>query len=200
MGKFKKGLPRAEGAGRKAGTPNKVNSEAREAITDLVCSNVSKLENWLNKVAEENPAKAFDLVIKMMEFVLPKQSRVEYREPEIDKKQPSKIVVEKRNKTVSLDEVADMIDGRANGRIIHFGSCRTLETDGWELRRFLKKTNALAVSGYTADVDFVRSSVFDLIYFQQCQTTTSIRKISEEMKRYYKNLGAELGFKIKDYR
>lgn len=114
--------------------------------------------------------------------------------------EPSKIVVEKRNKTVSLDEVADMIDGRANGRIIHFGSCRTLETDGWELRRFLKKTNALAVSGYTADVDFVRSSVFDLIYFQQCQTTTSIRKISEEMKRYYKNLGAELGFKIKDYR
>lgn len=93
MGKFKKGMSRLDGAGRKAGTPNKVNSDVKEAMTDLISLNVSKLQNWLDKVAEDSPAKAFDLLIKMMEFVLPKQSRVEYQDPQREE-QVSKIVVE----------------------------------------------------------------------------------------------------------
>ena len=81
MAKFEKGLPRAEGAGRKAGTPNKTSSEFKEAVAELIDCNQSKLQIWLDKVAEDDPAKAFDLVIKMMEFVIPKLSRTEYKEP-----------------------------------------------------------------------------------------------------------------------
>ncbi len=82
MSKFKKGVPRAEGAGRKAGTPNKINSEFKEAISEFVDFNSPKLQIWLDKIAEDNPAKAFDLLIKMMEFVIPKLSRTEYKGPE----------------------------------------------------------------------------------------------------------------------
>lgn len=84
MAKFKKGVPRAVGAGRKAGTPNKINSEFKETISEFVNFNSPKLQIWLDKIAEDDPAKAFDLLIKMMEFVVPKLSRTEYKEPERD--------------------------------------------------------------------------------------------------------------------
>lgn len=82
MAKFEKGLPRAIGAGRRSGTPNKATSEFKEAVADLITLNQSKLQTWLDDVAKDDPAKAFDLLIKMMEFVIPKLSRTEYKDPE----------------------------------------------------------------------------------------------------------------------
>jgi hypothetical protein len=82
MAKFEKGLPRPDGAGRKAGTPNKTTAEFKEAVADLIAYNQSKLQTWLDDVAKDDPAKAFDLLLKMMEFVIPKLSRTEYKEPE----------------------------------------------------------------------------------------------------------------------
>lgn len=81
MAKFEKGLPRPIGAGRKAGTPNKVTSEFKDTISELVSGNKDKLQIWLDDVAKDDPAKAFDLLIKMMEFVIPKLSRTEYKDP-----------------------------------------------------------------------------------------------------------------------
>lgn len=107
------------------------------------------------------------------------------------------IFVGKRNKTVNLDEIAEMIGDKANGKIIHFGCCSTLDTTGWKLRSFLNKTGALAISGYNKDIDFTKSTAFDLMYFQQCHKTTNIIKIEKEMKAYHNKLGKELGFVIK---
>lgn len=111
--------------------------------------------------------------------------------------EPNNILVGKRNGKVNLDEIAEMIGDKANGKIIHFGSCSTLDVSGWELRKFLKKTNALAISGYKEDIDFVKSTVFDLIYFQQCQYSFDIRTIEKNIKKYYSTLGKELGFVFK---
>ena len=77
MAKFQKGQSRPEGAGRKIGTPNKVSTESKEAIATLIACNIPQLQTWLDKVAENDPAKAFDLLIKMMEFSVPKLSRIE---------------------------------------------------------------------------------------------------------------------------
>ncbi len=92
MAKFEKGLPRPAGAGRKAGTPNKATAEFKEAVEDLITHNQSKLQIWLDDVAKNDPAKAFDLLLKMMEFVIPKLSRTEYKEP-VSKQDFTKITV-----------------------------------------------------------------------------------------------------------
>ena len=81
MAKYEKGIPRPLKAGRKAGTPNKATSEFKDTISELVSGNQEKLQIWLDKVAKDDPAKAFDLLIKMMEFVIPKLSRTEYKDP-----------------------------------------------------------------------------------------------------------------------
>jgi len=83
--------------GRKAGTPNRATSEARKALGDLLDANAHQLDEWLNRVAKgtkalrvaadgteyeeyivkPNPAKAFDMFQSLLEFHVPKLTRVQ---------------------------------------------------------------------------------------------------------------------------
>lgn len=110
--------------------------------------------------------------------------------------QSRKILLNK-GKTVSLDDIAEALDGKANRKIIHFGSCSTLkEIKKPELNRFLKKTGAIAISGYTKDISFVSSTFLDLVYFEICNEFKDIRAIEKKVKKEYSQLIAKLGFKI----
>ena len=64
----------------KKGTPNKATNETRELFNNLVTNNSSKIQTLLDKVAEDNPAKAIELFIKMSEFVLPKLRSTELKQ------------------------------------------------------------------------------------------------------------------------
>lgn len=63
--------------GRKKGVPNKSTTLAREALARFVDNNTDKLEEWLVQIAAENPKDAFDCVIKVMEYHIPKLARTE---------------------------------------------------------------------------------------------------------------------------
>ena len=63
--------------GRVAGTPNKVTSEAREAIGMFVQSNAHRLQEWLDAIAETDPEKAFSLFQSVIEYHVPKLARTE---------------------------------------------------------------------------------------------------------------------------
>ena len=66
--------------GRKKGTPNKVTKDIKNAFRQLIESNIDNLSEWLNNIAKENPEKAFDLILKLSEYVTPKLNRTEYKE------------------------------------------------------------------------------------------------------------------------
>jgi len=109
-----------------------------------------------------------------------------------------KIHIGNRTK-IDLDSIALIMDGHAIGKVIHFGSCSTLKNlTVWDLKRFLKRTGALAVSGYTEDIDFIESTVLDILYFKKYQQYQRIPmlKTQRDMKQYYGKLIKELGFKI----
>ena len=63
--------------GRVAGTPNRATTQAREAIAKFVDGNAHRLEGWLDKVAQENPEKAFQLFQSVVEYHVPKLARSE---------------------------------------------------------------------------------------------------------------------------
>ena len=65
------------GPGRPAGVPNRSTAEVREAFASLVEGNQSRLQEWLDRVAAENPKNALDLYLRLAEFVLPKLQRVD---------------------------------------------------------------------------------------------------------------------------
>jgi hypothetical protein len=69
----------------------------------------------------------------------------------------------------SIDALADLLEGKCANRFIMFSSCSTLRIDKRVLKRFLKKTGALAVCGYSVDVNWLRSTAFELLLLSEIQ-------------------------------
>ena len=63
--------------GRQKGTPNKATARLREAFTELLEDNMSMVQELFDKVAEKNPQKALELLLKLSEFALPKLRAIE---------------------------------------------------------------------------------------------------------------------------
>lgn len=78
--------------GRKKGVPNKTTAEIKDIITRVVGNQLDLLEDDLKKIRKESPARAAEIYMKMVDYVLPKQSKVEL-EGEL-KHRVSKVVIE----------------------------------------------------------------------------------------------------------
>ena len=63
--------------GREKGTANKATARLREAFTELLEGNMGKVQELFDKVAEKNPQKALELLLKLSEFALPKLRAIE---------------------------------------------------------------------------------------------------------------------------
>jgi hypothetical protein len=94
---------RKKTGGRKAGVPNKVTQEAREAVKALLDANLPYLQVWLQTTADgvfddqagkwivpPNPGKACDIVQNLVEYSVPKLARTEVVG---DEKQPQRMVI-----------------------------------------------------------------------------------------------------------
>jgi hypothetical protein len=94
---------RKKTGGRKAGVPNKVTQEAREAVKSLLDANLPYLQAWLQTTADgvfddqsgkwivpPNPGKACDIVQNMVEYAVPKLARTEVVG---DEKAPQRMVI-----------------------------------------------------------------------------------------------------------
>jgi predicted KAP-like P-loop ATPase len=71
----------------KAGKKSKRNKgnevlELRTHFIDLLTTNKENLQKWIDEVAETDPAKALELIIKMSAFVIPKLRTVELKNGE----------------------------------------------------------------------------------------------------------------------
>lgn len=63
--------------GRPKGSGNKVTMEIRQAYQNLVEMNLENMSGWLASVAADDPEKAFEMMIKLSEYVIPKLARQE---------------------------------------------------------------------------------------------------------------------------
>lgn len=80
---------------------------------------------------------------------------------------------------ITLKEIADVLEDKLNGIIVHFGSCSTLNTTEKNITDFIKRTGCALISGYKKDVPYIDSSAFELLYFNVLntyKTYTSIKK------------------------
>ncbi len=108
--------------------------------------------------------------------------------------EPYNIKVGRRFK-MNLDELADILENSCKDKIIHFGSCRTLDINNEKIRGFLRKTQALCVCGYRSDVEFIESTVFDLLLLNKFQDYRDIRCVFRDMKKQYSGMVKSLKFK-----
>lgn len=101
---------------------------------------------------------------------------------------------------LQLEDLAERLDGCCKGRMIHFGSCGTVNVHGRRLRAFLARTSALAVCGYRNDVDWMESAAFDLLLLSGLQyaafRTDSMRAFDHRLKKTAPGLYRSLGFRF----
>lgn len=91
--------PRA-GMGRPKGSVNKATKEFRETVTRLLEDNADNVGLWLAEVAQDDPAKALDLLSKLAEFAAPKLSRQELTGPDggaVQIQQTKRVIVDPKN-------------------------------------------------------------------------------------------------------
>ena len=72
------------GSKSKRGTDNQLR-EIREVYFNLLEDNTDNIQKWLNEVAEQDPAKALELLLKISSFVIPKPKTVQISIPYRDK-------------------------------------------------------------------------------------------------------------------
>tara|TARA_R110000765_G_scaffold315044_2_gene407701 strand:+ start:67 stop:456 length:390 start_codon:yes stop_codon:yes gene_type:complete len=63
--------------GRPKGSIDNDTRQIRQAYQMLVEDNLDNLTDWLSQLGKESPEKAFNLMLKMSEYFLPKLSRKE---------------------------------------------------------------------------------------------------------------------------
>jgi len=107
---------------------------------------------------------------------------------------PNQILIGKE--IITLDELAKMLGPNCHNKIIHFGTCHTLNTDLRHIKRFLKKTNALCVCGFGKEITFVEGSVFDILLIDLLQEFRNIDSVLSHIKTYYHSLAKKLKFKL----
>ncbi len=99
-------------------------------------------------------------------------------------------------KGLTLDELSVQVPNCFQNKLVHFSSCETINLTEHELKKFSKKTNVLAVSGYTKEVNFLESVALEMLYFDWCQHEKDIKKIEKTINESYSGLVKRTGFKM----
>lgn len=69
--------------------------------------------------------------------------------------------------SLSLDDLADLLKGKAAGRIIYFASCSTMMEDEDALKTFVRTTGAKAAIGYWLDIDWLDAAGFEVFLLER---------------------------------
>ena len=96
----------------------------------------------------------------------------------------------------SLDEIAELFEGKMRGKIIHFANTKTLELTNDEAQFFLDVTGAKAISGYGAKYTNLKSYNLDLEFFNLFQDNENIDEVVETLFEKNYTLCKVLDFRL----
>lgn len=96
----------------------------------------------------------------------------------------------------SLEEIAEIFEGKMRGKILHFSNAKVLDLSNEEAQYFLDITGARAVSGYGLEHENLSSSFIDKAFFNLCQEHDDIIEIVEELHQKHYSLCKLLDFRL----
>ena len=86
----------------------------------------------------------------------------------------------------SLQEIAEIFEGRLKGKILHFSNAKVLNLDEEEAQYFLNITGAKGISGYGNECNGITSSNLDKAFFNLFKEDENMLDVVEELhQRHY---------------
>jgi len=87
----------------------------------------------------------------------------------------------------SLQEIAEIFEGRLNDKILHFSNAKILDLDEEEAQYFIDVTGAKAISGYGNEFNGIHSSNLDLVFFNLFKDDDNMFNVVEKLhQKHYK--------------
>ena len=96
----------------------------------------------------------------------------------------------------SLEEIAELFEGKMTGKILHFANAKVLDLSEEEAQYFLDITGARAVSGYGAAFHKLTSSALDKAFFSLFEEQDNVVEIVEELYQKHYALCKLLDFRL----
>jgi hypothetical protein len=96
----------------------------------------------------------------------------------------------------SLEEIAELFEGKMKGKILHFANAKILDLSEEEAQYFLDITGARAISGYGAAFKNLTSSAIDKAFFSIYQEHDNLVEIVEELYQKHYALCKLLDFRL----
>ncbi|MEH6618192.1 DUF6642 family protein [Maribacter arcticus] len=96
----------------------------------------------------------------------------------------------------SLQEIAEIFEGRLKGKILHFSNAKILDLDEEEAQYFLDITGAKGVSGYGNEFNGISSSNLDKAFFNLFKEDDNMLDVVEELHQRHYNVCKLLDFRL----
>ena len=96
----------------------------------------------------------------------------------------------------SLEEIAEIFEGKMTGKILHFANAKALDLSEEEAQYFLDITGAKAVSGYGSASKNLSSIPIDNAFFGLCQELNDVVEIVEALHEKHFALCRLLDFRL----
>ncbi|MGL2993561.1 DUF6642 family protein [Flavobacterium sp. TSSA_36] len=95
----------------------------------------------------------------------------------------------------SLEEIAELFEGKLKGKIIHFANTKIVDLEEEEAQYFLDITGARAISGYGA-TSSKKSFGLDKVFFELCQKEDEVTDVVEALFEKHYALCQLLDFRL----
>lgn len=95
----------------------------------------------------------------------------------------------------TLEEVAELFEGKLTGKIIHFSNTKMLDLEDETFQYFLDVTGAKAISGYINSIPLL-STILDAHYFQLYKEIDDVVELVEELFDKHSAICQAMGFRL----
>ena len=103
--------------------------------------------------------------------------------------------------TITIDALFELLKDKCHRRVIHFGSCESLDINGNTINKYLRDSGAVCISGYSESVDWVFSTVFEMWYLAELQlnefTKSGMEAVKKRLHKQAAYLTKEFKFKMR---
>jgi hypothetical protein len=174
-----------------------------EAVPDVETSTITEVVVNLEQLAIEQGITSIYKTCDTIEGLEESLNALRYDDHNFKDYEIIYLVMEGEENTIclnnyyySLEEIAELFEGKLTGKILHFANTKVVDLSEEEAQYFLDITGARAVSGYGTSLNRLTSINLDKAFFSLCQEEDNILETVEELHQKHYALCKLLDFRL----